>query len=85
MPYRRAVAHDIVGRPGRWTMRVFIVSALILVSSLFLAFVLSGSTADSGSLEGANLFAFLALCAFWVAFWSGVGWLITTADPHSRI
>jgi hypothetical protein len=75
---------DVAGRlPGRGAVRVFILCAIVLVSSVFLAFVLSGTTADgSGSLEGANLFAFLALCSFWVAFWSGAVWLITTSAPR---
>jgi hypothetical protein len=78
MPDRQAVLHDMAGRGAT---RVFIVSALVLVSSVFLAFVLAGTARESGPLEGANLFAFLALCAFWVAFWSGTVWLITTAPP----
>jgi hypothetical protein len=87
MPDRQSAVHHGIGRPpGRGTMRAFIVSALILAYSLFLVFVLSSSTVPgSGPLEGANLFAFIALCAFWVAFWSGAVWLITAADPHSRI
>jgi hypothetical protein len=77
MPNREAALHGITGRGAT---RVFVLSTLVVMSSLFLAFVLSGSTpANSGPLEGANLFAFLALCAFWVAFWSGAVWLITTA------
>jgi hypothetical protein len=76
MPNAQAI-HDM---PGRGATRVFIVSALVLLSSVFLAFVLSGSTsAGSGPLEGTNLFAFVALCAFWIAFWSGAVWLITAA------
>ena len=77
MPNTQAILHD---SPRRGATRAFVISALVLVSSVFLAFVLSGSTAaGSGPLEGANLFAFLALCAFWIAFWSGAVWLITTA------
>jgi hypothetical protein len=26
--------------------------------------------------------AFLALCSFWVVFWSGTVWLIATAGPR---
>jgi hypothetical protein len=81
MPNRQAILHGITRRGAT---RVFAVPALVLVSSLFLAFVLAGSTAaGSGPLDGANLFAFVALCAFWAAFWSGAVWLMTTAgrDP----
>lgn len=87
MPNRQAAVHDsIVGQPqGHGAARAFIVSAITLMSSLFLAFVLSGSTTPgSGPLEGANLFAFLALCAFWLAVWAGTVWVIATAGLQSR-
>jgi hypothetical protein len=84
MPHTRAAVHDLIGPPReRGTTCAFIVSALVLVSCLLLAFVLSGSRpAGSGPLEGANLFGFLTLCAFWIAFWSGAVWLITTAGSR---
>ena len=79
MANTQAVHHT----PGHGATRVFIVSALVLLSSLLLAFVLSGTTvAANGPLEGTNLFAFVALCAFWIAVWSGAVWLITTAGRH---
>jgi hypothetical protein len=87
MPDQPDTMHNVTGRAhGRGAMHAFIVSAVAFVSSIFLAFVLSGTTAAaSGTLEGANLFAFVALCSFWVAFWSGTVWLIATAGPRSPI
>jgi hypothetical protein len=87
MPDRPANVYDITGRTrGRGAMQAFIVSVVAFVSSIFLAFVLSGTTpAANGPLEGANLFAFVAVCSFWVAFWSGTVWLIATAGPRLPI